>query len=977
MLDKRPRLILLAAMMTAVCLALIQIDRVPLWIDEGSTFFRANFPIGRLLRELGRSEPHGPFYYLIMKAWLWLGDSEFWLRSFSALCFTLTVPVVYGIGQSISGRRAGLYAAWLTATAPFLIRYAQEARMYALLTFFCSLALMATAMLLARSSGRPPAIGAGLWRRIRGADRSKGRSQRSDDALWAIYIIGVLGGMLSHNTALMLPVITTLIFLVAIAAAPQYRWPRLRNLIIASLVILALYAPSFSILSDNIQNVSRFYTSVTKLLWEIRDILIDVYSNKHLPLQAAAMVVLFVLALWGWRRRPDWKWIGFALLGTLTLPLALQAVTLFYRTVFIPRTLIWAAIPFTVVCAVGLARLPRARLRRIALAGLLAGSLYGVSHEYQRPIHEPWGEAVQALAEIAADDAAVVLCPEWIYLSFNYYWRHHERGQVVFGSGRDLTASPFQEPIGGRVWLWGRADEPRALASLFDDYEELWIVRRRGAGSDSCDLEALQDELAGSGWLVEKRGFARDITLFAYSRDGRLLDEYTNNVHEPWDQAAQMVAETAADEAAVVLCPDWTVDFFNYFWRHYDHGADIFGGQGRFGSDDSFSGDDLTAKPFLEPASRGMVASWREMGEPRLLTSLLDDYPELWILNRQATRYSSCDLERLQDELVGRGRLLEEHRLGGIVLYIYSPDGILNDYSSNLANEPWDQAAQMVAETANDEAAVLLCPDWTVYSFNYFWRHYDHKADTFGVQDLFGGEDLMISPFLEPAASGKIASWREAGEPRLLTSLLDDYPELWILDRRGSVSASCDPKRLQNELAGRGWLLEEHRLGGLALYVYSPDGILNDYSFDLADSPWDQAARVVAEKAADEAAVLICPDWTAGSFNYFWRHYDHKADTFGGKGRGAGEYLMVNPFLVPAVSGKSASWRQTGEPRHITSLLDDYSELWIVNRRGGFDASCDLEALQSELARSGWPLEEFQIGGRLDLLAYVSADPST
>ena len=159
--------------------------------------------------------------------------------------------------------------------------------------------------------------------------------------------------------------------------------------------------------------------------------------------------------------------------------------------------------------------------------------------------------------------------------------------------------------------------------------------------------------------------------------------------------------------------------------------------------------------------------------------------------------------------------------------------------------------------------------------------------------------------------------------------------------------------------------------------MYSPDGILNDYSFDLADSPWDQAARVVAEKAADEAAVLICPDWTAGSFNYFWRHYDHKADTFGGKGRGAGEYLMVNPFLVPAVSGKSASWRQTGEPRHITSLLDDYSELWIVNRRGGFDASCDLEALQSELARSGWPLEEFQIGGRLDLLAYVSADPST
>ena len=527
MLDKRPRLILLAAMITAACLALIQIDRAPLWLDEAATFFDANRPIGGLIRALRNGASHGPFYYLMMKAWLWLGDSEFWLRSFSTLCFALTVPVVYGMGQAISGRRAGLYAAWLAATAPFLIRYAQEARMYAMLTFFCSLALMAAAMLLSRSDGRPPAIGAGLLRRLRGADGSKDRLKRSDDALWAIYIIGVLGGMLSHNTALLLPVVTTLIFLAAIASAPQYRWPRLRNLIIASLVILALYSPSFSILSANIQYVNKTFPPAPKLLWEIRDILIDVYSNKHLPLQAAVMVGLFVLALWGWRRRSDWKWIGFALLGTLTLPLALQAVTLLYLPVFLPRTLIWAAIPFTVVCAAGLARLPRARLRRIVLAGLLAGSLYGVSHEYQRNIHSPWDKVVQDLAEIAADDAAVVLCPEWIYAPFNYYWRHHEHGQAVsvFGGGRNLTARLFQEPIGGRIWMWGRMDEPRSLTSLFDDYEELWIIRRLGADSDSCDLEALQDALAGRGWLVESRGFARDITLFAYSRGGRLLNE--------------------------------------------------------------------------------------------------------------------------------------------------------------------------------------------------------------------------------------------------------------------------------------------------------------------------------------------------------------------------------------------------------------------------------------------------------------------
>ena len=77
-----------------------------------------------------------------------------------------------------------------------------------------------------------------------------------------------------------------------------------------------------------------------------------------------------------------------------------------------------------------------------------------------------------------------------------------------------------------------------------------------------------------------------------------------------------------------------------------------------------------------------------------------------------------------------------------------------------------------------------------------------------------------------------------------------------------------------------------------------------------------------------------------------------------------------------AARGKVAAWREVGEPRHLTSLLDDYPELWILDRRGS--ASCgDLEALQSEIAGRGWLLEESQTVGRLDLLAYAPADPST
>ena len=258
-LDKRTRLILLAITMTALCLAAIRLGYQPLWVDEAVTWFWTKHSIRGIVEGVQHSsETHGAFYFLVMKVWFAFGDSEFWLRSFSALCFTFTVPVVYVIGQTMSGRRAGLYAACLAATAPFLIRYAQEARMYAILTFFCSLALMSAALIISRQADRPPAvIGQGLrgrWRRWR---RGAFDCMGEDDLLWATYIVAVLGGMYSHHTALLLPVVTTLIFLVAIAAAPSYRWRRLRNLIAASMVALALYLPNISMLSASVENLER------------------------------------------------------------------------------------------------------------------------------------------------------------------------------------------------------------------------------------------------------------------------------------------------------------------------------------------------------------------------------------------------------------------------------------------------------------------------------------------------------------------------------------------------------------------------------------------------------------------------------------------------------------------------------------------------------------------------------------------------
>lgn len=521
-LDRRTLLILLAVTVTAMCLSVIRLGYQPLWLDEAITWFRAHQSIPAIVRGVQSSEPHGAFYYVVMKFWVVFSDSEFWLRAFSVLCFTLTAPVVFVIGWTMSGRRAGLYAACLTATAPFLIWHAQEARMYAMLLLFCGLALMSTALIVSKPSARPPAVIGqglrGLWRRRRGASISM---EPSDDLLWAVYIVAVLGGMLSHHTALLLPALTALIFLVAIAAAPQYRWLRLRNLIAANLVALGLYAFNIPLLLSNVEAFvqQKPMGMDPEFLKMMRMVFINVYGNRYLPEQAIALAALCIFALWGWRRRKDWKWVGFSVIGTLGLPLALAAASVFFPFVFADRVIIWTVIPFYAACAAGIARLPRAGLRLIVLGGLLLCNLYGVWHEWERRIREPWAQVAQTVAQAASNDGAVALCPGWVRAPFSYYWRRHERDLAVFGEQDSQMVSLFTEPADGDVAKLNRRGEIRTYASLFDDHSELWIVTRGSVTFTYCSLPALQDMLSGYGRLVAFRDFGVGFEVFAFARD--------------------------------------------------------------------------------------------------------------------------------------------------------------------------------------------------------------------------------------------------------------------------------------------------------------------------------------------------------------------------------------------------------------------------------------------------------------------------
>jgi hypothetical protein len=111
------------------------IGRSSIWIDEGASITLARMPWDRFLKALWRYEANMTAYYLILRAWMHLGDSEAFVRSLSAMLGTSSVVAIYFLGRRLFGQRAGLMAAALLSVNMFHVWFSQEARSYSLVVF--------------------------------------------------------------------------------------------------------------------------------------------------------------------------------------------------------------------------------------------------------------------------------------------------------------------------------------------------------------------------------------------------------------------------------------------------------------------------------------------------------------------------------------------------------------------------------------------------------------------------------------------------------------------------------------------------------------------------------------------------------------------------------------------------------------------------------------------------------------------------
>ncbi|MEO8434144.1 MAG: glycosyltransferase family 39 protein [Pyrinomonadaceae bacterium] len=157
--SRRSHLVLLALIVALFLAArLWGLTSSCLWFDEVFSVHAARHDWTQLVSFVAADIIHPPLFYVLLKTWTGIGgESLLWLRLFPALTsIAAIVPFILLCRELKLGTAATNLALLLMAVNGFLIKYAQELRMYSLLLFFalCSLWLFVRVLKASASAKR-------------------------------------------------------------------------------------------------------------------------------------------------------------------------------------------------------------------------------------------------------------------------------------------------------------------------------------------------------------------------------------------------------------------------------------------------------------------------------------------------------------------------------------------------------------------------------------------------------------------------------------------------------------------------------------------------------------------------------------------------------------------------------------------------------------------------------------------------------
>jgi len=498
-----------------------------MWLDETFSVWMASHSVVDILQWVVRIDQHPPLYYLLLHCWIALnGDTPYYARLLSVLFGTGTIPIIYLIGKRMSGVVTGLVAAAIMAFSLFNIYYAQETRMYTLLTFNAAVAIYALVRLLTDARSVRP-IGSQFreylhaWRTLGPVEpdtegdfsyKDKSRNQTGwrarisrhrwspiqsieTDLAWFAFIVFSAATLLSHNTAVFFPLATN-IFVLGLMLfqrlkknrpTPAFQAPLFWNWVKAQIGIFLLWSPWLvSFIKQASAVYQRFW--IPKPTW---DAVIQVLKSFLYPstqiLASQTMVVwilyMLVLCLGLVHFRKNFSQLLF-LAALFAIPFLGELIVSIRRPIFYDRTLIWTTIPLFLVLAAGIVQL-RFRFVIIMVVGILSTlNLFSISDYYKFYQKEDWSGAARDVAAFVEKDDLVLFNSNFVEIPFNYYFKTFNLRLVQVmeqGLPLDLIKNGVLEPV------MTANDIPR-LISLMRGHDRVWLVYSHNWYTDPAGL---------------------------------------------------------------------------------------------------------------------------------------------------------------------------------------------------------------------------------------------------------------------------------------------------------------------------------------------------------------------------------------------------------------------------------------------------------------------------------------------------------
>jgi hypothetical protein len=133
---------LMFVLVVAAILRLYNLDTPSMWLDEILVPMAASHPIEYIFDLCKNSEVHPPGFYLVIKAIMVAGTSDFALRALSAACGIASVYLAYVWIREMSGPDTAVLGAAFLAVNPLHIYDSRVVRPYALFLFIMLLGLL-------------------------------------------------------------------------------------------------------------------------------------------------------------------------------------------------------------------------------------------------------------------------------------------------------------------------------------------------------------------------------------------------------------------------------------------------------------------------------------------------------------------------------------------------------------------------------------------------------------------------------------------------------------------------------------------------------------------------------------------------------------------------------------------------------------------------------------------------------------------